>query len=164
MCGEYIIGGGGHAEACGLKVEAGKMEDFRRAVNEYYRSLKLENQERFLGVREDLEVREFEDLSLELLEEMRKLEPFGNGNAEPVFLLKEVRVAEASKMGAEGEHLRLMVWDQQGKSMKLVQFRAPEEYLRLQGGETVNVWIQLVENEFRGIRSAEGRILKLAVC
>ena len=164
VCGEYIIGGGGHAEACGLKVEAGKMEDFRRAVNEYYRSLKLENQERFLGVREDLEVREFEDLSLELLEEMRKLEPFGNGNAEPVFLLKEVRVAEASKMGAEGEHLRLMVWDQQGKSMKLVQFRAPEEYLRLQGGETVNVWIQLVENEFRGIRSAEGRILKLAVC
>ena len=67
-------------------------------------------------------------------------------------------------MGAEGEHLRLTVWDQQGKSMKLVQFRAPEEYLRLQGGETVNVWIQLVENEFRGIRSAEGRILKLAVC
>ena len=164
VCGEYIIGGGGHAEACGLKVEAGKMEDFRRAVNEYYRSLKLENQERFLGVREDLEVREFEDLSLELLEEMRKLEPFGNGNAEPVFLLKEVRVVEASKMGAEGEHLRLTVWDQQGKSMKLVQFRAPEEYLRLQGGETVNVWIQLVENEFRGIRSAEGRILKLAVC
>lgn len=164
VCGEYIIGGGGHAEACGLKVEAGKMEDFRWAVNEYYRSLKLENQERFLGVREDLEVREFEDLSLELLEEMRKLEPFGNGNAEPVFLLKEVRVVEASKMGVEGEHLRLMVWDQQGKSMKLVQFRAPEEYLRLQGGEIVNVWIQLVENEFRGIRSAEGRILKLAVC
>lgn len=164
VCGEYIIGGGGHAEACGLKVEAGKMEDFRRAVNEYYRSLRLENRERFLGVREDLEVREFEDLSLELLEEMRKLEPFGNGNAEPVFLLKEVRVVEASKMGAEGEHLRLIVWDQQGKSMKLVQFRAPKEYLRLQGGETVNVWIQLVENEFRGIRSAEGRILKLAVC
>lgn len=164
VCGEYVIGGGGHAEACGLKVEAGKMEDFRRAVNEYYRSLKLENQERFLGVREDLEVREFEDLSLELLDEMRKLEPFGNGNAEPVFLLKEVRVVEASKMGMEGEHLRLIVWDQQGKSMKLVQFRAPEEYLRLQGGETVNVWIQLVENEFRGIRSAEGRILKLAVC
>ena len=96
-------------------------------------------------------------------EELRKLEPFGEGNAEPVFLLKEVRVVEASKMGAEGEHLRLVVWDQHGKSMKLVRFRAPEEYLKLRGGETVNVWAQLVENEFRGIRSAEGRILKLAV-
>lgn len=164
VCGKYIIGGGGHAEACGLKLEKAKLGDFRRAVNGYYRGLGLENQERFLGVREDLEVQDFEDLSLELLDELRKLEPFGAGNAEPVFLLPEVRVVEASKMGAEGEHLRLIVWDQHGKSMKLVQFRAPEEYLRLQGGETVNVWIQLVENEFRGIRSAEGRILKLAVC
>lgn len=164
VCKEYIIGGGGHAEACGLKVETGKFEDFRRAVNEYYRRLGLVEQERFLGVQEDLEVREFEELSLELLEELRRLEPFGTGNTEPVFLLREVRVVEASKMGAEGEHLRLVVWDQQGQSMKLVRFRAPEEYLRLQGGETVNVWIQLVENEFRGIRSVEGRILKLAVC
>lgn len=163
VCGEYIIGGGGHAEACGLKVEAGKLDDFRRAVNEYYAGLGLKNQERFLGIREDLEVRDFEELSLELLEELKKLEPFGAGNAEPVFLLPEVRVVEASRMGAGGEHLRLIVWDQQGKSMKLVQFRAAEEYLRLKGGETVNVWISLVENEFRGIRSVEGRILKLAV-
>ncbi len=163
VCGEYIIGGGGHAEACGLKVEKERLEDFRRAVNVYYQDLGLVEQERFLGVHEDLVTREFEDLSLELLEELRKLEPFGEGNAEPVFLLKEVRVVEASKMGAEGEHLRLVVWDQHGKSMKLVRFRAPEEYLKLRGGETVNVWAQLVENEFRGIRSAEGRILKLAV-
>lgn len=163
VCGEYIIGGGGHAEACGLKVEAGKLEGFRQAVNEYYRSLGLTGQERFFSVREDLAVRDFEELSLELLEEMQQMEPFGVGNEEPVFLLPEVRVVEATKMGAEGEHLRLVVWDQQGRSMKLVQFRAPEEYLRLRGGETVNVWIQLVENEFRGIRSTEGRILKLAI-
>jgi len=163
VCERYIIGGGGHAEACGLKVEKRKLEDFRRTMNEYYRGLGLKNQERFLGVNEDLVTRDFEDLSLEFLEELGKLEPFGAGNEEPVFLLKEVRVVEASKMGTEGEHLRLIVWDQQGQSMKLVCFRAPKAYLRLQGGETVNVWIQLVENEFRGIRSVEGRILKLAV-
>lgn len=163
VCEEYIIGGGGHAEACGLKVEKGRLEEFRRAVNEYYRSLHLENQERFLEIREDLAIEDFQELTLEFLEELEKLEPFGAGNAEPVFLLKEVRVMEASKMGAEGEHLRLMVWDKQGKSLKLVQFRAPKEYLQLRGGETVNVWVQAVENEFRGIRSVEGRILKLAV-
>ena len=42
-------------------------------------------------------------------------------------------------------------------------FSAPENYLRLRGGEIVNVWINLVENEFRGIRSVEGRILRLVV-
>jgi len=86
-CREHIIGGGGHAGACGVKVEKAKFEDFKRAVNEYYRSLELEDQMRFLGVREDLEVREFGELTLELVEELRKLEPYGEGNQEPVFLL-----------------------------------------------------------------------------
>lgn len=162
VCGEYIIGGGGHAAACGLALEIGGTERFRQAVNEYYKSLDLKDQERFLGVEEDLVVEEFEELSLELMAEMRKLEPYGEGNLEPVFLLPEVRVIEAAKLGADGRHLRLTVWDRLGRSMKLMCFYAPEEYLRLQGGETINAWITLGENEFRGIRSVEGRIVKIA--
>lgn len=163
VCGQYIIGGGGHAAACGVKVAKDKLEKFREAVNEYYRSLKLENQERFLGVQEDLMVEEFEELSLELIEEMRKLEPYGEGNQEPVFLLPEVRVVDVAKLGVDGKHLRLTVWDKQGKSLKLMQFFAPEENLGVQPGSVVNVWMTLAENEFRGIRSVEGRILELAV-
>lgn len=163
VCGQYIIGGGGHAAACGVKVAEEGLEKFRAAVNEYYRGLKLENQERFLGVQEDLMVEEFEELSLELMEEMRKLEPYGEGNQEPVFLLPEVRVVDVAKLGAEGKHLRLTVWDKQGKSLKLMQFFAPEENLRVQPGVMANIWMTLAENEFRGIRSVEGRILKLAI-
>lgn len=163
MCDKYIIGGGGHAEACGVKIEKDQLERFTGAMNAYYEGLELKDQERFFDVREDLAVEEFEDLSLELLKELEKLEPYGPGNAEPVFLLPEVRVIEAAKLGAEGRHLRLTVWDKQGKSLKLIRFYAPEEDLRLQGGETVNAWITLAENEFRGLRSVEGRILKLTL-
>lgn len=162
VCDKYIIGGGGHAEACGVKVEKGKLEEFEQAMNEYYRSLRLKNQERFLAVKEDLVVEEFEELSLELLAELGKLEPYGEGNPEPIFLLPEVRVVEAAKLGDGGKHLRLTVWDKQGRSLKLMRFFAPEEDLQIRGGETVNVWINLAENEFRGIRSVEGRILKIA--
>ena len=161
VCDPYIVGGGGHAQACGIKIEKTKLEDFRRAVNEYYQSLKLEGQERFLDVREDIVVDDFAELSLELLEELRRLEPFGPGNEEPVFLLSNVRVAEASKMGEEGRHLRLVVWDKNGRNLKLVKFGAPEEYLNIKGGEVANIWVQLEENEFRGLRSVEGRILKI---
>ena len=95
--------------------------------------------------------------------ELQKLEPYGTGNEEPIFLLPEVRVIEAAKLGADGKHLRLTVWDQNGKSLKLIQFFAPEECLKLRGGETINAWITLGENEYRGLRSVEGRIVKLAV-
>lgn len=161
VCEKYIIGGGGHAAACGVKVAKEELGKFREAVNDYYRSLNLKDQERFLGVKEDLAVEEFEDLSLELMTELRQLEPYGEGNQEPVFLLPEVRVADVAKLGADGRHLRLTVWDKQGKSLKLMQFFAPEENLCVEPGAMVNAWMTLVENEFRGIRSVEGRILKL---
>ncbi len=160
-CAEQIIGGGGHAAACGVKLETDKLDDFRRAVNEYYLGLNLCDQERFLTVQEDLVVEEFDEISLDLMDELRKLEPYGEGNPEPVFLLPEVRVAEAAKLGEKQNHLRLVVWDKNGRSLKLMMFRAPEEYLHLQGGEIVNVWINLTENNFRGTRSLEGRILRL---
>ena len=163
VCKDYIVAGGGHAEACGLKVAPDRIDDFRRAINAYYEGLQLKNQERFLGIKEDLQVRDFDQFSLELVTELQKLEPYGMGNEEPIFLLPEVRVVEAAKLGADGKHLRLTVWDQNGKSLKLIQFYAPEEYLQLRGGEIINAWITLGENEYRGLRSVEGRIVKLAI-
>lgn len=160
-CEEVIIGGGGHAEACGVKVEAERLEDFRRQVNEYYRGLKLKDQARFLAVQEDLAVRDLKDLSLELIEELAQLEPFAEGNSEPVFLLPEVRVMEVARLGADGEHLRMVVADDNGESLKLMQFFAPEENLKIQPGGRANVWITLAENEFRGVRSVEGRVVRI---
>ena len=75
-----------------------KLADFRKAMNAYYESLGLTNQERF-GVREDLAVEDFEEFSLELVEELRELEPYGEGNQEPVFLLPGVRVMEVARLG-----------------------------------------------------------------
>lgn len=162
-CREYIIGGGGHAGACGVKVASEKLADFRKAMNAYYESLGLTNQERFLGVREDLAVEDFEEFSLELVEELRELEPYGEGNQEPVFLLPGVRVMEVARLGADKQHLRMMVWDKAGKRMKLIEFYAPEEHLGVREGDTVNVWAVLTENEFRGLRSVEGRIVRMEV-
>lgn len=164
VCGEYILGGGGHAEACGVKLAKERLPEFQKAVNQYYRSLNLTNQERFLTVREDLAIDDFTEFTLEFIAEMRQLEPYGAGNPEPVFLLSDVQVADVAQLGADGQHLRMTVWDKQGKSLKLMQFYAPEKNLHLRSGASVNVWITLAENEFRGLRSVEGRILKLEAC
>jgi len=160
-CKEQIVGGGGHAAACGVKVAEGKLEDFRTAVNDYYRGLKLENQERFLEIREDLVVEDFEDLSLEFMDELKTLEPFGEGNQVPIFRFQEVRVMDAARLGDKGQHLRLSLWDRMGHYFKVIGFGVPEEYLNVRAGDVVDVWVTLEENVFRGIRSVEGRIIKI---
>lgn len=160
-CRELLASGGGHAAACGLKLKKENFEEFKRKVNSYYMGLGLVNQERFLDVREDLAVEEVGGLNLDLYDEMRQLEPFGEGNPEPVFMLPEVFVLDANRMGAEGQHLRMLVRGDDGKTLKLVAFNAEGEWLELRPGGRVSVWITLVENEWNGVRSVEGRILKL---
>ena len=162
-CQNLLLGGGGHAAACGIKLEKEKFEEFKRKINSYYMGLRLNNQERFLDVREDLAVTEVGELNLELFDEMKQLEPFGEGNPEPIFLLMDVFVLDVSRMGAEGQHLRMLVRGEDGKTMKLVAFNAEKEWLELEAGGRVNVWVSLVENEWNGTRSIEGRILKLGV-
>ena len=158
---KWMISGGGHAAACGVKVPLEGLAEFAAAMNRYYEGLGLKEQERFLEVKEDLVVEDLGKLTLELMEELQQLEPFGEGNAEPRFLLPEMRVMEVARLGAEGQHLRLMLEDGRGGRLKLMRFFAPEEDLRTLVGERVNVWATLAENVFRGTRSVEGRIERL---
>lgn len=160
-CQDLLIGGGGHAAACGLKLKGENYEEFKRKVNSYHMGLGLKNQERFLEKKEDLAVRELGEFNLELVDEMRDLEPFGEGNPEPIFLLSEVFVLDTGRIGTDGQHLRMLVRGEDGKTLKLMAFYAEKEWLELQSGGRVSVWITLVENEWNGVRSVEGRILKL---
>lgn len=160
-CRDLLINGGGHAGAAGVKLEREKLYAFRERMNEYYRSLNLIEQEKYLYVHEDLCVDDFDDLSMSLIEELKQLEPFGEGNTEPIFKLENVEIDEVRKMGADEQHLCLMVRDRNGNKMKLVAFYAPRKWLEIQNGDERNILIQVAENEWNGVCSVEGRIVDL---
>lgn len=161
ICREDIIDGGGHAGACGVKVEKDKIEDFKRKVNEYYRDLALYDQERYLEDEDDLELSYLSDLNLDFMEEMERLEPFGVGNEVPVFLLRDMDVVEARKMGADEQHIRLLVKDRDGGLMKLIAFNVPKKWFEIEPGAKVDIWAHIEVNDWNGLRSVEGRILKM---
>lgn len=156
-----VASGGGHAGAAGVRVEKEKFEEFKQGINDYYKSLKLKDQERFLSESADLDVRELGDFSLEFLQELASLEPFGEGNLEPVFCLSEVEVVEPRRIGSEMNHLSLMVRGDDNKTMKLLAFSAPEQWFRLMPGEKVNILVKIFANEWNGVTSVEGRILDI---
>lgn len=161
-CSDLLLSGGGHAEACGVTIKTADFNGFRQRINNYYRSLGLKNQERFLDLSADLKISDYQKLSLELVEEIGQLEPFSANNTQPIFRLEDARIVEVDYLGENHEHLRLTVWDQNGQRIKLMWFYAPEKYLKLEPGGTADIWITIEENEFRGLRSVEGRILKIA--
>ena len=157
---DIIIKGGGHGAAAGVTLATGKIGDFRRRVNEFYDSLQLTNQERYLLPRADVEIDDFSEIDEELAANLAKMEPFGNGNPEPVLKITRASVLSMRRMGADGQHVKLALRDKNGKVLQMLAFNAPEEFFREPGDEVV-VWFQPTVNEWQGVRTVEGRLLHI---
>ena len=155
---DIIIKGGGHGAAAGVTLETEKIGDFRRRVNEFYDSLQLTNQERYLLPRADVEIDDFSEVDEELVANLAKMEPFGNGNPEPVLKITAASVLSMRRMGADGQHVKLALRDKNGKVLQVLAFNAPEEFFR-EPGDEIAAWFQPTVNEWRGARTIEGRLL-----
>ena len=157
---DIIIKGGGHGAAAGVTLETEKIGDFRRRVNEFYDSLQLTNQERYLLPRADVEIDDFSEIDEELVENLAKMEPFGNGNPEPVVKITTSIVLSVRRMGADGQHVKLALRDKNGKVLQMLAFNAPEEFFR-EPGDEVAAWFHPIINEWQGVRTVEGRLLHI---
>ena len=157
---DIIIKGGGHGAAAGVTLATEKIGDFRRRVNGFYDSLQLTNQERYLLPRADVEIDDFSEINEELVENLAKMEPFGNGNPEPVLKITRASVLSMRRMGADGQHVKLALRDKNSKVLQVLAFNAPEEFFREPGDEVV-AWFQPTVNEWQGVRTVEGRLLHI---
>ena len=157
---DIIIKGGGHGAAAGVTLETKKIGDFRQRVNEFYDSLQLTNQERYLLPRADVEIDDFSEIDEELVANLAKMEPFGNGNPEPVLKITRASVLSMRRMGADGQHVKLALRDKNSKVLQMLAFNAPEEFFREPGDEVV-AWFQPTVNEWQGVRTVEGRLLHI---
>jgi single-stranded-DNA-specific exonuclease len=157
---DLIIKGGGHKLAAGVTLPTKNIMAFRRRVNEFYRSQNLFNQAALLLPRADVTVTSLAEINEDLLEKIALLEPFGNGNPEPVLKLERGTVNNVRRMGAEAQHIKLELTDASGVTMQFLAFSAPPHFF-VEPGETVTVWFQPTLNEWQGRRSVEGRLLHL---
>ena len=158
---DIIIKGGGHGAAAGVTLETEKIGDFRRRVNEFYDSLQLTHQERYLLPRADVDIDDFSEINEELVANLARMEPFGNGNPDPVLKITTASVLSMRRMGADGQHVKLALRDKNGKVLQMLAFNAPEEFFRDLGDE-VAVWFQPTINEWQGVRTVEGRLLHVS--
>lgn len=157
---DIITKGGGHKLAAGVTLPTKNIAAFRARVNEYYDSLHLTNQEDLLLPKEDVIELDFSGIGEQLVIDLAKLEPYGNGNPEPVICFEHVMVTRVRKMGSDSQHVKLELQDVNGKHLEVVGFSAPSEWF-VEVGEYIDVWAQLSINEWRGRRTVEGRLLHL---
>ena len=156
---EIIIKGGGHDAAAGVTLPTSKIDDFRKSVNDFYDSLKLKNQLEKLLPKVDVQLEDLSPISLELFEKISLLEPFGNGNEEPTFEIKNACVIARQEMGDKNQHLKITLSDGE-REIKMLKFNAPKDFFA-EIDEKVDVIFSLGLNEWQGQKNVEGQILHL---
>ena len=102
-CKELLDKFGGHPMAAGLSLQEDKVDELRKALNNKC-ELTDEDLTRKIMIDSSLPL---EYLNLHLIEELNVLEPFGKGNAKPVFGVRDAKITRAMLLGKDKNVLKL---------------------------------------------------------
>ncbi len=160
---DIITKGGGHKLAAGVTMPTKNIVLFRTRVNQFYKSQNLSNQVALLLPKADLTIDSLAEVDETLLVSIAQLEPFGNGNPEPIFQIEQVTVMSQRRMGADAQHVKLEICDRSGARMQFIAFSAAEHFF-LEPGTVATMWFQPTLNEWQGRQSVEGRLLNVEIC
>ncbi|WP_300786253.1 single-stranded-DNA-specific exonuclease RecJ [uncultured Desulfovibrio sp.] len=106
----HLLRFGGHKLAAGVRLELAHLEDFRRDFEQAVeKALGPEPLVPSLVLERELDFATAGDLCF--LKELELLQPFGPGNAEPVFASPELVIRDRRPLGANREHVLLKVRD-----------------------------------------------------
>ncbi len=126
---------GGHKMAAGLSMPEENLEQFRKEINEKS-GITPEDLNEKIAI--DMQL-PFECVNEKFIGELAVLEPFGKGNARPVFAERQVQVESARILGKNKNVLKLQVKDLQGTRMDAMYF-----------GD-VNTFVEYVREKFGDI-------------
>jgi single-stranded-DNA-specific exonuclease len=153
-CSDHLLGHGGHAAAAGLKIEEANFEAFRAAFYEQA-SAEIAPEHRQAELLVDAEA-PLSAFTLQAVEQIEQLAPFGQGNARPMMCTTGATLAEPPRtIGEGGRHLAIKL-TQHGVTMRGVAFGGGEwaEELKALNGP-MDVVFRPIINHFRGRRSVE---------
>ncbi|MBP2689502.1 MAG: exonuclease RecJ, partial [Deltaproteobacteria bacterium] len=139
---------GGHTQAAGVALALENLEPFRKGLSEIA-ARHAEITPFVLRRIIDAEIR-LDEVGPALLADLDLLRPFGAGNQEPVFLLKDIRIARASRIGGAGQHLRFEL-EENGRKVEGVGFHRTGIPSDSSGRSDLLVAVQ--ENVYRGVRT-----------
>lgn len=103
----HLLSFGGHAQAAGFNIEKDKLADFTKEISDFANN-SLQNTELKTILEIDCQL-SGEEIDLQLLEKIEKLQPFGVDNRKPTFIMRNLEPYFINKVGQEGNHVKFTV-------------------------------------------------------
>jgi len=171
-CKDVLISFGGHSQAAGLKIENENFKKFKKKIEDIAEKI-LKKEDLVPSIEIDREI-DHEQINWQLIDEIEKFKPFGQGNKKPVFMAKKLEVHEIRTVGNDNAHLKLcfktILKDGKVKYFPAIAFRLgklaeemPDEKPGLRWGDIVDIVFQLEINEWNGNRELQMNVLDLKI-
>ena len=155
-CAPLLTKHGGHPMAAGLSLDEKNIPEFCRELENYAREHHPVMPVPTLAV--DTVVKA-DEITLDNIRLLDRLEPFGCGNPSPVFALLGARVEKITPIGG-GNHLRLTL-SQDGITITAVLFGVGPQAFPLEPGELADCGVALSVNTYNGTQQPQVRILSI---
>lgn len=162
-CAEYLERFGGHSQAAGVRIKNANLEKFYAKMNELIEK-KLAGQDTAPKLEIDAEIGA-EDIGFALAETLRKFEPFGEGNRQPVFLTRRLLVEDFTVVGASAKHLKLFLRAEAGapKIFEAIGFNLAGRFANIKKGDKIDAVYYLEQDEWNGNKKIQLKLIDLRI-
>lgn len=150
-----MLGYGGHPGAAGLSIKKEKLDEFREHLQENIGEFEQEEKE----LTYDIEIKETDIETL--IDELDKYGPYGQGNEQPVFLIRDYKLYPRdtslfSISGADGEHITFY-----GSCTKANAFWQHDKYVELGQPKYMNIIGTLDVSYYKGVATYGIKVLDM---
>ncbi|MGA1291470.1 MAG: single-stranded-DNA-specific exonuclease RecJ [Pelagibacteraceae bacterium] len=152
---KILIRGGGHKMAAGFTLDTDKISEFKNFLIRKFKSINI-NLESKKNIFYDTEISP-SAINIDFYDKINVLSPFGSGNPEPKFVIKNVRPVNSKIVGEK--HIKSVFEGSDSSTFKTITFNCVDNelgsYLLKKNIKNFNILGKLSLNEWRGQKNVE---------
>lgn len=150
--GELFTKFGGHPMAAGMSLPKENLQKLRSRLN---KNCTLTEEDMLEKLSIDIAM-PIQYISEDFIEELKVLEPFGNGNSKPLFAERDFHVLQSQVLGKNKNTVKVYGINAAGCHMEGLYFGNPEDLLKLlEKKDTISITYYPAVNEFRGKKTLQ---------
>ena len=150
---DMLISFGGHKYAAGVKIAKENLDEFRKKFNELVKA-NVKKEDFIPEINIDAEI-ESKDITSEIMHYLEKLEPYGQGNKEPVFFMRNVsKYQYETYVGKEQNHLKC-IFEKKGMLFDVIGFNMKDYKDIIAENDEFDILFSLVHNTWKNTKTIQ---------
>lgn len=123
---DLFLGFGGHKMAAGFSFDENtiRFEDFKKLLNQSISEAANDVDFSKITTFADMVI-EPDEITLETIENINKMQPFGEGNKNPLFIINDLVINQFRMMGQKGNHLKVFVSKNNSENIECIKWDMP---------------------------------------